>query len=136
MSDLVTYIFWPNPPAPAYGDPKVMALLLLCGALVVGSFVMKHWRKRLSNSVTRKLTRTYGPAMFWFGLVGLFLTVCRVEGISYLSMRLWWGVWFLGLIAFGIIQWKLFKSRHYEIVPQQKASQDPKDKYLPKKKKR
>lgn len=136
MNELITYIFWPNPPAPPYENSKVVLLLLLCGALVIGSFAVKHWRKRLKNSVTKKLTRSYAPAMFWFGLTGLFLTVCRVEGISYLSMRLWWGVWLIAAVAFVWIQFKMFRARHYEIVPQEKKQADPKEKYLPQKKKR
>lgn len=136
MNTLITYIFWPNPPAPSYSNPKIVLLLLVCGALVVASFAFKHWRKTLSNGVTRKLTKSYGPAMFWFGLVGLFLIICRVEGISYLSMRLWWVVWLLAVVAFAWLQFKLFKARHYTVVPKAKTPENPNEKYLPKKKKR
>ncbi|MCB9808376.1 hypothetical protein H6770_03925 [Candidatus Peribacteria bacterium] len=136
MKAFVTYLFWPNPSAPSYENPKVILLFLICGALIVGSFAVKRWRKRLTNAVTKRLTKSYSPAMLWFGIVGAFLLVCRVEGISYLSMRLWWGLWFLGAIAFATLQWKLFRSRHYEIIPQARSQEDAKEKYLPKKKKR
>lgn len=136
MSDLLTYIVWPNPPAPSYDNPKVIFILLVCGALVIGSFAMKHWRMRLQNSVTKKLTRSYGPAMFWFGLTGFFMVICRTEGISYLSMRLWWGVWLAVALLFIWIQVKMFRARHYEIIPQEKTPENVKNQYLPKKKRR
>lgn len=136
MSELVTYILWPNPPLTTYSNPKVVVLLLLAAALIAGSFAVSRWRKSLTNAVTRKLTRAYAPAMFWFGIIALFLTVCRVEGISYLSMRLWWIVLLLAAVAFVAIQYKIFRARHYEIVPQQRVTSDPKERYLPQKKKR
>lgn len=136
MKDVLIYIFWPNPPTPSYSDPKVALLIALCVALVAGSFALKIWRKNVVNPVTRRLTKSYPAALLTFGLVGLFLLVCRVEGISYLSMRLWWGVWLVCVGVFAFIQFKLFKARHYEIIPQGPTPKDPKQKYLPRKKKR
>ena len=94
-----------------------------------------RWRKKMSNAPTKKLTRSWPSASLWFGLIGLFLVVCRVEGISFVSMRVWWLIWLAILIAYSFIQWKMFKARHYEIVPKQKKDVTARDKYLPKKKK-
>ncbi len=114
---MLTYLFWPNPPAPSYENPKIMLLIVVCVLMIAGSFVVNSWRKRQTNSITRKLTRSYGPALFWFGLTGLFLVVCRVEGISYLSMRFWWVVLSAAFATFVGFQMKMFRMRHYEIIP-------------------
>lgn len=134
--EFLTYLFWPNPPAPSYQNPKIMVLLLVSLVFLAGSFAIKHWRKKQTSSVTKKLSRTWPGAALWFGLIGLFLTICRVEGISYLSMRVWWGVWAAGLLLFAFFQFKMFRMRNYEVLPQEQVAEDPKDKYLPKKKKK
>tara|TARA_Y100000310_G_C19951035_1_gene476848 strand:+ start:120 stop:314 length:195 start_codon:yes stop_codon:yes gene_type:complete len=64
------------------------------------------------------------------------MVVCRVEGISYLSMRMWWFVWLLAIAFFVFLQVKMFRARHYEVLPNEQHIEDPKEKYLPKKKKR
>ncbi|MBT4119367.1 MAG: hypothetical protein HOG89_00060 [Candidatus Peribacter sp.] len=132
---MLSYLFWPNPPVPSYDSPKVVIVLLVCVLLMFGSFAIKRWRNSQSNAVTRKLSRSWQSASFWFGIVGLFMAVCRVEGISYLSMRFWWVVWGAIVVIYIGFQIKMFRSRHYEIVPQEAKEQDPREKYLPKKKK-
>ena len=133
---MLSYLFWPNPPAPAYSSPKVLLVLLLCAFLVAASFGLKRWRNKQSNAVTRKLSRSWSVAALWFGLVGLFMVICRVEGISYLSMRVWWFVWMIAFVLYVVLQIKLFRARHYEVIPQEKREEDDRDKYLPKKKRK
>lgn len=84
--------------------------------------------------MTRKLTRSYSSLLFWFGVSGIFLTVSRVEGISYLSMRLWWVFWVALLLITVFVQVFLFRAKHYAVIPQGSRSEDPLEKYLPKKK--
>ena len=132
--NFLIYLFWPNPGNATYESPKALALLVFCAVLVVGSLAIRFWRKSLKNSVTRKLSRSWPAASFWFGLTGLILVVCRVEGISYLSMRFLWVLWGLSLLLFLYFQVKLFRARHYEVVPREERM-DPREKYLPKKKK-
>ncbi len=134
MSDFLVYLFWPNPGNATYGSPKAIALTVLCFLLIALSFAVKNWRKK-QGSITKKLSRSWSSAFMWFGLTGLFLVVCRAEGISYVSMRVWWGVWLLIFAIYGFVQFKMFRSRHYEVLPQEKQQEDPRQKYLPKKKK-
>ena len=131
-----TYIFWPNPPAPSYDNPKVMALLVSGFVLIALSFVIKRWRNAQRSSMTRTLTRSWSSASLWFGIVALFLTVCRVEGISYLSMRLWWIVWSTAALVYAIFQLKMYRMRNYEVLPKQEEEADPREKYLPGKKRK
>jgi len=135
MNKFLTYIFYPNPGNASLTSPKALTLIILCVLMVLASFGIKFWRSRLRNHVTKKLSRSWASALFWFGLIGLILAYSRIESISYVSMRLWWGVWIVALGAYLFIQFKLFRARHYEVLPKEKM-QDPREKYLPKRKKR
>lgn len=131
---IVTYLLWPNPEAVPYDNPKVMALLVVCVAFIVLSFVLKRWRMRVGNPITRRLSKSWAGAAIWFGAVGLVLAVARVEQISYISMRLWWAVWLLALIFTVFVQAKRWRAMHYEVLPKERVN-DPREKYLPKRKK-
>ena len=131
---IVTYLLWPNPEAATYDNPKVMALLAVCAGFVLLSFVIRRWRLHVSNPVTRRLSKSWSSAALWFGLVGLVLAVARVEQISYISMRLWWAVWLLCLILVLVVQTRRWRALHYQVLPKEKTN-DPREKYLPKKKK-
>lgn len=133
---MLTYLFWPNPPAPFYSSPKVAALLAVCISFLVASFIIRKWQRSHQNPITKKLARTWPTALRWFGGIGLFLVVCRVEGISYVSIRFWWVLWAVGLLIYIFAQYKLFSAKHYEVLPKEQLSADPRDKYLPGKKRK
>lgn len=130
-----SHLFWPRPPVVGYDDLKMQIILLICFGLIVTSFVLKRWRKKQSNAVTRKLSRSWRGAALWFGLIGLILAVSRAEDISYLSMRFWWVVWVCILALYLFIQIRTFRTRHYSKLPSEHQD-DPREKYLPRKKKR
>lgn len=132
---MLTYLFWPNPPASTYDHPQIVALLVLCISLLFLSFGMRRWRSLVSNAVTRRLTRSWSSLFLWFGLIGLVLVVARVERIQYISMRFWWIVWGIAAILSLLVQVRQWRSKHYEILPVQHAS-DPRDKYLPQRKRK
>lgn len=135
MNDLLWYIFNPNPGHALYSTGWVIAVLVGCGGLVVASFLLRMWRSKLSNAVTKKLSKSWATAALWFGIAGLFLVVCRVEGIQFFATRFLWGVWIVVLAFYLFIQVRLFTARHYEVLPRAAAS-DPRDKYLPGKKRK
>jgi len=128
---MLQYWFYPNPGNVSYDSPKVLLLLAVCAAMVIGSFFLRMWLRKNATPMLKKLGKTWPGAMFWFGIVGIVLTVARVEQIQFVAMRFLWILWALGLVAFAVIQWKLFKSRYYEVVPHAKVN-DPREKYLPK----
>ena len=134
MYQLLVYLFWPNPANAYYNSPKAIALIVVCGLLVLGSFALSFWRKRMRNSVTRKLTRSWPSAAFWFGLTGLVMVICRAEEIQFLSMRFLWVLWLALAVLFVILQIRLWNARHYEVLPTV-TKEDPMGKYLPGKKK-
>jgi hypothetical protein len=112
-----------------------MWLLILCVLLVAGSFGVRYWRRGITSAVTKKLSKSWSSAAFWFGIVGAVLVVCRVEEIQYAAMRFWWVVWTVSLVTYALFQWRMFTQRNYTILPKMKK-EDPRDRYLPGKKKR
>lgn len=135
MNEILTYIFWPNPGNADYTSPKALALVLLCVALVVASFVLPRWRNRLQNPQMKKVSRSWAMASGWFGWTGLVLVIARVEEIQYLAMRFLWVLWAAALVAYLFVQYKLYRNRYYEVIPNQPV-QDARNQYLPKRKKR
>ncbi|MDP7247560.1 MAG: hypothetical protein QF741_02970 [Candidatus Peribacteraceae bacterium] len=135
MKQLVTYLLWPNNPVIPYGSPKLTMFLLLAFGLIVVSFTLRMWRKKLDNQVTKKLSRSWPGACLWFGIAALVLTVARAEQISYVSMRLWWVVWLIGWVVYVFFQIKMFKLKYYKKLPSETVN-DPRKKYLPRRKKR
>ncbi len=135
MKDFLVYLFWPNPGNAYYDSPKAMALLLFCVALVAASLVLSVWRRKQSNQVMRRLSKSWPTAAFWFGLVGLILVVARVEQIQFIAMRILWVVWGAILLVYLFFQIKLFRSRYYTVLPTETAL-DPRAQYLPKRKKK
>jgi hypothetical protein len=128
-------MFSPNPTAVAhYTDSWVVALMVLCLALIVGSFFITRWRKTVLSGVMRKLSASWSSMAFWMGIVGLVLVVARVEKIQIIAMPFLWVVWGAVILLYVIIQWRLFSMKHYEVMPRNVAV-DPRDQYLPKRKK-
>ena len=136
FSDPLTYLFHPNPGNAGYESPKSLALLALCILLVFASVGLRLWRRNLKNPVTRKLSRSWPSAAMWFGVLGILFVVSRVETVGYLSMRFLWVLWIVAFIMYLWIQWKLFRMRHYTLAQKEPLPQDPRDTYLPKKKRR
>lgn len=133
--DFLRYLFWPNPGSANYGDPSIIALLLLTVGMIVSSFVLSYWRKRQTNPITRKLSVSWSRAAFWFGLFGLVMVVSRVEDIQFIAMRFLWIVWAAFLMLYVVFQYKKWRMKHYEVLPSVSVV-DPRDRYLPKKKRR
>lgn len=105
----------------------------MSAVLVVTFVFLKRWRSRLEDPMKKKLSRSWPSASLWFGIIAAFLTISRAEGISYLSIRFFWIVWIIVLALFLFVQWKQFRARYYRRLPTEKV-QDPREKYLPKKK--
>lgn len=127
-----SFFFYPNPGNAYYSSPKSLALLIFCVLLMVAAAGISIWRRRLSNAVTKKLTRSWSAASFWFGFSGLLLVIARVEQIQFLAMRILWVIWIAIAVFYIFLQWKFFRMRHYEVLPKE-VSHDPRAKYLPKK---
>ncbi|MBI3331517.1 hypothetical protein HYZ99_00985 [Candidatus Peregrinibacteria bacterium] len=128
------YWFYPNPANASYDSPKAMALLGACALLVLLGIALRVWRGKLENPITRKLSATWSSTAIWFGLAGLIMVVSRVEQIQFVSMRALWVVWGALLAVCLFFQMRRYRQRHYTILPNVKTD-DPRDRYLPAKKK-
>lgn len=127
-------LFDPFPPAVPYADVQVLPFLLLAVGLLIASFFLSRWARSNPNPITKKLTKAWPKAAFVFGFAALILVVSRVEGIQYLAMPFLWVVWGLLGILYFLLQRRVFRSRHYEVVKTEHV-EDPRERYLPKKKK-
>jgi len=127
------YIFWPNPAGWHYGDTKVQLVLGACVALILFTFVLRYWRSRIKNPMTRTLSSGWPTAAFSFGVVALVLAVSRVEQIQFVSMRFLWILWALVLGLYLLAQVIMFRRRHYVIIEKQ-YEVSVVEKYLPKRK--
>lgn len=134
LKSLFIYIFWPNPGNAHYGDTSMQSLLIACALLVVFSFLFHVWRSRMTNPVLKKLSRSWPSAAFWFGITGFIFVVSRVEGIGFLAMRFLWVLWGIAVALYLGVQVRFFRLRYYEKLPSA-VSGDPRDRYLPKRKK-
>jgi|CXWL01.1.fsa_nt_gi hypothetical protein len=135
FSQVFSYLFWPNPGNATYSSPKAMALIIFCALLIALSAALSVWRKKMTNPVVKKLSRSWPSASFWLGFIGLILTVSRVEQIQFISMRILWVAWVAFAIFFIVLQVRLYRARYYEVLPKE-VSTDPRAKYLPKQKRR
>lgn len=135
LLQFLSFFFYPNPGNASYGSPKSLSLLILCVLLIAGAAALSVWRHKLKNPVTKKLSRSWPTASFWFGFTGLILIVARVEQIQFIAMRMWWVLWIAIAILYIFLQFRLFRARHYEVLPKE-VRKDPREKYLPKKQKR
>lgn len=135
MMQFLTYLFWPNPGIVPYDSSKVLIALALSALLMVASVVIGAVRRKSHNAVFKKLSSSWAPASFWFGFCGAILTVSRAEGIQFLSMRFLWVLWAVFLLLYIFFMWRHFRARHYTVMPRQVVN-DPRDAYLPKRKKK
>ncbi|MDB4979222.1 MAG: hypothetical protein JWM56_1408 [Candidatus Peribacteria bacterium] len=133
--DLLRYLFWPRPENAQYSDPKVIGLLVVCALFIGAALYIRVWRRKVRNPVTRKLSRSWASALFWFAFAAVLLILARTEGIQFLGMRILWLFWLLGIGLYAYFQYRQFKTRHYEVLPKEMII-DARDKYLPGKKKR
>lgn len=122
--------FYPNPGGATYASPKVIILFALCALLLVVSFAIGSWRKRQSNSITRRLSRSWARTLRIFALIGVVLIVSRVEQIQFFAMRALFGVWVLSFALYAAVQFWFWKKRHYKVLPKKKI-EDERDRYLP-----
>lgn len=134
MNQFLVYLFWPNPGNASYESPKAIALLVACALLIAAAVAIKLWRQRTQNGVLRKLSKSWGVSCFWFGLTGLILVIARVEMIQFLAMRILWVVWGVLAALVLVLQVRVYRLRYYQVLPTPRAS-DPREKYLPGKKK-
>jgi preprotein translocase subunit YajC len=130
---MLSYLFWPNNGTTPYSSTSVATFLVVCVLFIIISYYLRKWISKQSNKQTRKLTKSWPSILQWYGFIGVVLAVSRAEGILYLSMRIWWILWGATFVAIAILQWRKFTNKHYTVVEEVKVN-DPRDKYLPKKK--
>lgn len=132
---MLSYLFWPNPGNAYYSSPSMLIMLAVGVGLIVLAVVLRFWRQGLQDAMRKKLSRSWPATAAWFGLVLLFLVVARVEQIQFFAMRVLVLLWAVALLLAIVFHARRFRSKYYEIIPT-KVVDDPREQYLPKKRKR
>lgn len=135
MDQLLTLSYYFAPyPNPNFQFSKIT--LAICALILVAGIALIFFRKKMGSSKQQKWIRLYGKRLVNMGILGLALLFFREVGIPYFSMRIWWVVWLILLIAFSVLAVKhAIKAKNQVTVVKPKA-EDPRTKYLPKRKKR
>jgi glucan phosphoethanolaminetransferase (alkaline phosphatase superfamily) len=131
---LLRHFFYPNPAGGSYGSTSMIVAMAICALLIVISFVIRWWRTRQADQRVRTLSRGWSSVTFWFGVVGLVLVVSRAEHIQFFAMRFLWVLWGVALAVYIGLQIRLWRARYYQVLPKLHV-EDPRDKYIPGKKK-
>ena len=107
--------------------------------MFLGSFILEFVRKKhIHNTSLKKVLKSIPSLMWWLAIVALLMTWTRLEGIAYISMRIWWIALALVILFFVIRTWKKYidiecKKKRFE---GRNEDADVKKKYLPKSKKK
>jgi quinol-cytochrome oxidoreductase complex cytochrome b subunit len=126
------YYFVPVPD-PAFQFTKLTLAVGLI--LLIGGFVFSYYLKnKLQDKITKKLLKKCPGRLKIYGLILLFLLICREQGIPYLSMRIWWFI-LIAVILYNGITMALNYKEDYEKRAKKLKNNSAKKKYLPKKKK-
>lgn len=133
MTQFFSHWFWPNPGGWHYNDIKVQLVLGACVAMIALSFLLRVWRSRQKNAMTRSISASWSGTVLAFGIVALVMTISRIETIQFFSMRALWLLWALCLGLYVLAQVLNYRNRHY-VVLDRKRTVDERDKYLPRKK--
>lgn len=90
----------------------------------------------MQPGMTKVLSRSWSSAAIWFGLIGLVLTVSRVEQIQFFSMRVLWALWTCILVLYVLFQFWQFRRRHYTVQHMASTAPTEYERYLPKQKRK
>ncbi len=117
-----------------YSSTGVASLLAVGVLLLVLSSVVRRKRRSFQGTV-KALSKTWPSALLLFGAVGVALGVCRAEGVPFFSMPLLAVLWAILLVVVASLHVFLYRKRSYTIIPSQKTI-DPREQFLPKRRKR
>lgn len=133
LTQFLRYFFYPNPSGVTYTSTSAIVAVAVAVLLIALSFGIGRWRKHSTDARVKKLSRSWSSAALWFGIFDLILVVSRVEHIQYFAMRFMGVLWALALLVYCAVQVRVWRMRYYQVLPQAQVN-DPRDKYLPGKK--
>ncbi len=104
--------------------------------VLVGIIFMVYRKYILEDNYKKRLTKKFAKRIILFGVLALFLVWVRIENIRILSLRIWWVIYFLLFFITIYISYKTYKKGISLKRINTKTKEDPKEKYLPKQKKK
>lgn len=130
--NLFTWHYWFSQPYIAYGNTKLIWVLLFLGLILFG--IVARWcAHRYSDTAISEVWRRLSNLGATMGLIGLIWFGFRQERVQFLAWRFWvffWGlclVWWLGKIVY-------YWLKRVPVIKQENAKRELMEKYLPKKK--
>lgn len=125
------YYFTPLP------DPNFRFAAFFIGLgillILIGIFLQIYRRKFLKDEILKKILKRYPRFFNIFGILIILLTLIRIAGIQYLSMRVFWVIYGLLFLYYAFTRLMPFKGEYRERV-QRLHSNVQKKRYLPHKK--
>lgn len=129
----LSYFFTPRP-SPDF--PYTKLTLAVFALLFLGGIAIGIYRKKfLKDEIWKKILRRYPGILVNYAVTLLILLVIRETGMPYLSMRIWWALWFVALL-YSIARFLLTCKKQYETRAEKLKINRSKDAYLPRKKKK
>lgn len=127
------FSYWFSQPDPAVSGVRALWIVIFLAMVVFGAtaLIIRAWRQ---ENATRLVLGRLASAFFTLGLLGLLWFAFRQENVSFLSWRLWMGLWAVAAVVwFGsIVRYTIGR------IPRIKAEnkeRELREKYLPKPKK-
>ncbi|MBF8280904.1 MAG: hypothetical protein HW383_677, partial [Candidatus Magasanikbacteria bacterium] len=106
--------------------------LVVFVALIILGLTGRILDQKSTGQLGKKLWKRLARWGLLWGLIGLVLFFFRAQRVPFFGLRLWWGLWLIGILAHTAkIIW-YFKKRVPEIAAEQ-ARREEIEKYLPKK---
>jgi Ca2+/Na+ antiporter len=105
--------------------------------LFLGAFILTFIQKKyIHNNSLKKVLKSVPSLMWWMAIVALVMTWGRIEGVAYISMRIWWIVMLAVIMVIVIYKWRKYTQieKRKALFKDKKDTQDTKKKYLPKSK--
>lgn len=131
----LSYYFSPFPSSNFHYSKLTLAL---CLAVLAIGIVLIIVRKKMKKAGQTKWMGKYGSTLIGLGIAALGLLFFRETGVPYLSMRLWWVIWLLWLLfsSFKAIRMQQKMKKFTPALNLSTKKEDPREKYLPKKKRK
>jgi hypothetical protein len=132
LVSLITADYWIGQP-PSFKTQTLIIYLLVLGLLFLIGIVCKviAGKKELSG-FRRGMFRRWGTWAIVGALAGGVFVFFRYEYIIFLSRRIWFGLWFVGMVVWAFHVWSVSHKRVARVQKVESIAEDP---YLPKRKK-
>lgn len=124
MGNLLTLSFWFSSRPGELLQASIIIFAILAVALLGAGVVTTSYLRKNPKSIYRKVLSRIQSFAFTNACINLLLLFFAYEAVPVLSMRFWFLVWFISMVAWGRVIHKDFSD-----IPQIKAKMEADRKY-------